>query len=120
MALVLQKVRPCDGQCCKESPRFPNRNGTDCIYRTDETSGKDDTVRTGAAFGCALMRDVETIKLDEMSKIFVNEKAQDVFKRTCVDWPQNTRPTVSIDGITGVETIGTTGGCCWQWVEDGL
>ena len=30
MALVLQQVRRCDGQCCRESPRFPNADGTDC------------------------------------------------------------------------------------------
>ncbi len=51
---------------------------------------------------------------DEKSVIFVDKTAAEVFKSTCVDWPQNSLPVERADG-----KIGKTGGCCWQWVDDG-
>ena len=89
----LVKVRECDGQCCKEGPRFPNADHTDCIYH----DGKDER-------GCALMRGEASVP-DEPSVIFPNRTALEVYKETCRDWPHN-RPGRG------------TGGCCWQWVAD--
>lgn len=34
---------------------------------------------------------------------------QGVFDETCVKWPQENSKPVAND----------TGGCCWQWVDDG-
>ncbi len=119
MSIALKQVRPCDGQCCKESPRFPTRSGKDCIYRTSKTSGKDDIARGGAAFGCALMRGVSMLDPEEMSVIFPSEKAQAVFERTCVQWPQNTKISWTRKA-DGTMEVGSTAGCCWQWISDGL
>lgn len=101
MALVLKKVRRCDGSCCKESPRFPNRAGDDCIYHL-KTGGKE-------ASGCQLMTGTKTI-LDGGTKSFAfpDRDAYRVYIDTCVDWPQkNSTPR-----------LGNTGDCCWQWVEE--
>ena len=126
MALELRQIRKCDGQCCRESPRFPNDEGTDCIFRANATSGKDDTDRLSDQFGCMLMRDAATISKGEKSAIFPDEDAQAVFQRTCVEWPQNTQPVKRYlgdepDNKGGLQdrvlSLGTTGGCCWQWVE---
>lgn len=105
--LQLIQIRICDGKCCKEGPRFPNFDNSDCIYRTI-ASGKDD-FRSGSS-GCKLMSGEEIVP-DEPSKIFIEQTAEKVFKDTCVDWPQNTPENK--------QRIGKTGGCCWQWVDDG-
>ncbi len=86
----LAQVRECDGQCCKEGPRFPNEDRSGCIYRNDG--------------GCRLMRG-EAVP-DEASQIFPGRTAADVFQETCVEWPHNSEPR-----------LGKTGGCCWQWIE---
>lgn len=63
----LVQVRKCDGQCCKESPRFPNADRTDCIYRTEPNQEK----------GCAIQRDLSLIP----------EGSEDLVIRTCLQWP---------------------------------
>lgn len=89
MALQLKQVRPCDGECCKESPRWPNKDHSDCIYHINN--------------GCALMKkDIEVP--DEESIIFPGQSAKRVFELTCIDWPQN---------MPGRKTAN----CCWQWVN---
>lgn len=95
MASQLVQVRSCDGQCCRESPRFPTEDGSDCIYHVDN--------------GCDVMRGVATIP-NTQSLIFPEKTAQQVYEDTCLNWPQNTPLSA---GYTG------TGGCCWQWIDDG-
>lgn len=90
----LTQVRPCDGQCCRESPRFPDGHG-DCIYHMEQ--------------GCAVMFGEATLP-DEPSVIFPEKSAAHVFEETCMNWPHNTPLG---PGYTG------TGGCCWQWIVDG-
>ena len=102
MPLVLQQVRKCDGACCKESPRFPNAKGTDCIYHKFPL-GKETE-------GCQLMSGVKTLTLTqekEMSFAFPDREAKQVFIDTCVDWPQKNCDS----------KLGETAGCCWQWVN---
>ena len=41
----MKQVRACDGVCCKQNPRWPNEDGTDCIFH----DRKD-------AQGCMIMR----------------------------------------------------------------
>jgi hypothetical protein len=115
MALVLQQVRPCDGECCKESPRFPvdeskkGRERGGCIYFDDT---KDVSVSGGGRF-CKLMDDPDLQKdlgknpdskhVDRMSEL-------EWFNQTCVGWPQN---------LTGESVrLGKTDVCCWQFVEE--
>lgn len=83
-------MRPCDGACCVESPRFPNRDETDCIYHDD---------------GCALMRGAA---IPDGKCPVIDLSAGDAFRETCLNWPQNSEPG-----------LGATGACCWQWVDDG-
>lgn len=59
------RTRECDGQCCKESPRFPNAEKTDCIYHDEN--------------GCQLQRDLSLIP----------EGYEDRVIQTCKQWPQN-------------------------------
>lgn len=105
MALVLEQVRDCDGACCKASPRFPDADGTDCIYR-DTTLGKEN-------LGCKLMTgEVDEVVFDDASipRIeYGNRTPKEVFYDTCVNWPQNT-PRKH-------QSVGDTGNCCWQWVD---
>jgi hypothetical protein len=97
VALVLQQVRTCDGGCCKSSPRFPNAEGDDCIYRTEPSEEK----------GCSLMADKTPI-YGKTSPSMPNDTAVQCFNKTCRDWPHNQVPML---GITGDD-------CCWQWVEE--
>ena len=90
MAALVQ-VRECDAQCCRESPRFPNRDHSDCIYHDEQ--------------GCALQRDISLIP-DIQCPALPEMTAFDAVVLTCMGWPQNSKPVV-----------GETGGCCWQWVE---
>lgn len=95
--MKLVQVRACDGECCKESPRFPNAEHSDCIYH-DTTGGKE-------AAGCALMRGDETIS-DAACVSISSLSPDDVFNQTCELWPANTSAGDDL------------GGCCWQWVEN--
>ena len=90
MSLVLQQVRECDGECCRESPRFPVE-GKSCEFLED---GK-----------CRIKAGKAKVPKGE-SPVWPGRSASDVYQETCVDWPQNSR-----EGHD-------TGGCCWQWVED--
>lgn len=94
----LIQVRPCDGVCCVESPRFPNSDHTDCIYH-DAENGKD-------GGGCALMRDPSLIPEGDCP-VIPGVSAAEAFEQTCVKWPQE----------NSVPEIGDTGGCCLQWVD---
>ncbi len=96
--LKLVQVRRCDGECCRESPRFPNADHTDCIYH-DTAGGKEN-------LGCMLMRGDATIGRVDSVRL-ANKTAQQVYQDTCIDWPQK----------NSVPDRGDTGGCCWQWVE---
>lgn len=98
MALVLQQIRVCDGACCRESPRFPNADHSDCIYH-DTSGGKENA-------GCMLMRGAAPVPT-EGGVPLGNLTTEQVYQETCVKWPQeNSEPEV-----------GDTGGCCWQLVE---
>jgi hypothetical protein len=95
--MKLVQVRECDGKCCKESPRFPNADRSDCIYRTEPDQQK----------GCALQRDPSLIP-DGNCPVLPDLTAKQAFEQTCLPWPENSDPV-----------IGETGDCCWQWVDDG-
>ncbi len=101
MALVLKQLRRCNGSCCKQSPRFPNRAGDDCIYHTGG-DGKETS-------GCELMAGTKTI-LDDGTKSIVSptRDAYQVYIDTCIDWPQKNSTPRKDD----------TGNCCWQWVDE--
>ena len=47
------------------------------------------------------MRDVPMP--NEMSVIFPDRSAKEVFEETCLNWPHNSHRD--------------TGDCCWQWVD---
>jgi len=95
MTLILKQVRICDGKCCEESPRFPNRDHLDCLYHI-KSRGKENT-------GCTLMSNPDNIP-DSICPA-TGTPARDALKETCINWPQNS-------------PIGrSTGGCCWQWVD---
>lgn len=105
--MQLVQVRECDGACCVESPRFPNADHSDCIYHNPVTIGPENA-------GCKLMVDPsidpdESKRMDD--RMFDGITAEELFQSTCVEWPQST-PLKD-------QSIGKTGGCCWQWVEDG-
>lgn len=107
MALVLQQIRRCDGQCCKESPRFPNPAGTDCIHHLNP-KGKESS-------GCALMVDSSQVPVEGFKSRLIrweDRDARDVFQETCINWPQNIP--------LRVQRLTKTGGCCWQFVDDGF
>ncbi len=90
------KVRECDGQCCRKVPRFPNAEGTDCIYHTD--SGPT---------GCAIQRGDMTIKNPDAPSLHYPDTMtnQQIFDQTCVPWPH-------------LHTEGRdTDGCCWKWLD---
>ena len=93
--MKLVQVRECDGKCCEESPRWPNINHTDCIYHKNG-SGKETS-------GCMLMTGEEDMPT-ESSPAQPDKNAEETFKKTCVDWPQN------------IPERGTAG-CCWQWID---
>lgn len=94
--LSLVQVRECDGECCKESPRFPNLDHSDCIYHS---SG--DLVK-----GCKLMQGIEKVP-DGQCPVLKRLTAQEAFDKTCDNWPHNTKPGKD------------TGDCCWRWVDNG-
>lgn len=99
MTMTFVRVRKCDGECCRESPRFPNAEHSDCIYH--DRTGKE-------AGGCRLMRGADPIPTE--GGVPLGElTTEQVFQETCVKWPQqNSAPEA-----------GSTGGCCLQWIDDG-
>jgi len=102
--LILKQVRTCDGKCCEENPRFPNKDHSDCIYR-DASKGDR---------GCMLQSDPSlTPKSSEMlvDKMFKGWSPRKLFEETCMKWPQNIDLDTAFDGKTG--------GCCYQLVRDG-
>lgn len=96
--MQLKQVRSCDGACCRESPRFPNADHSDCIYH--DTRGGKETA------GCILMRgDAEIPK--EGGVALKGKTTEQVYQETCVAWPQK----------NSVADTGDTGRCCFQWVD---
>jgi hypothetical protein len=59
----LRRVRACDGQCCKESPRFPTADRSSCLY-----------LENGRC-------------LIQAGKAEVPENYEDWFINTCLRWP---------------------------------
>ena len=98
----LVRVRECDGKCCEESPRFPNAEGTHCIYYNPAVAAE---VGVQAFIGgCTIMRGEASVPAGE-SPINPGRAAAEIYQQTCVDWPEN--------------MLGrNTGGCCLQWVDD--
>ena len=95
--MELVKVRECDGACCRESPRFPNADHSDCIYH----DGVDKTK------GCALQRDPSLMPTGDCP-VWPGRSAKEVVQETCIDWPEST-----------VNRPDSLSECCWQWVENG-
>lgn len=94
--MKLVQVRDCDGACCRESPRFPNEDGSDCIYR--DRRCKD------IKKGCKLMQNPNLIP-DGPCPVIPTMTAKEALQETCIDWPHNS-------------PVGRkTGKCCWQWVD---
>ncbi|MDX1489092.1 MAG: hypothetical protein R3268_12865 [Acidiferrobacterales bacterium] len=91
--MKLVQVRECDGQCCRESPRWPVEGGDRCLFL--DTDGK-----------CSIKKGDYPVPIIE-SPTWPGRDPAEVFQETCVNWPQN-----SPEGRD-------TGGCCWQWVKDG-
>lgn len=100
MALQLVQVRACDGKCCRESPRFPNVDHSDCIYH-DTLNGKENA-------GCMLMRSAAPIPINGGVPLG-DLTTEEVYQETCVAWPQK----------NSIPEPRDTGGCCWQWIDDG-
>lgn len=95
----LVQVRPCDGKCCEEKPRWPNAESTHCIY------WEAPEVSTQAVIGgCKIMRGETAVPTSE-SPAWPGRSGAEVYQETCVNWPQNVR-----EGRD-------TGGCCLQWVD---
>jgi len=88
--MKLEQVRPCDGACCRESPRAPNTDRSDCLYHDED--------------GCKIIRDIHL--LPDTFPVLPEHVAADVFILSCLQFPQNTRPWKE-----------ATGGCCFQWVD---
>lgn len=96
MTLVLKQVRECDGACCRESPRFPNADHSDCIYH--DRTGKENN-------GCRLMRGDDPIPT-KGGVLCKDLTTKQLFEETCVKWPHNMPDR-------------DTGDCCWQLVKNG-
>ena len=94
--MKLIQVRKCDGACCKESPRFPNADHSDCIYRDPSKPER----------GCTLQSDPSLIP-EGKCPMLPNMSAAEAFDMTCLRWPQETCDA----------KLEETGKCCWQWVE---
>jgi len=89
----LTQTRDCDGRCCKESPRWPNAEGTDCIFHKG----------TGPFMGCKLM--LKEAKIPDKCPAMPDRTGQDAFSYSCQDWPESMPEGRS------------TGNCCLQWVN---
>jgi hypothetical protein len=86
----LVQTRDCDGACCRESPRWPNADRSDCLFHDHSCR-----IRRGEA------------EIPEESPVRQNMTGVDVFILDCLQWPQkNCRAR-----------IGQTVNCCWQWVD---
>lgn len=88
--MILDQVRECDGACCKESPRWPNADRSDCIFHD--------------AKGCQITRGEAEIPIGQ-SRI-VDMTTVEFYENTCLNWPQNSDPK-----------LGETANCCWQWID---
>ena len=97
MSYSLVKVRECDGSCCKESPRYPNADSTDCIYRTNSDQSR----------GCSLMNPDADLDSLPPSPCMPDASGKQCVTETCLNYPHNTREGRSL------------GNCCWQWVKNG-
>lgn len=86
----LKQIKPCDGSCCRASPRFPNEDGV-C-----EMQGPN---------GCLVKEGYALPKGN--CPVLPHMTAEAAYKFSCEDWPHNTK-------------VGRkTGDCCWQWIENG-
>lgn len=90
--MKLVQVRECDGECCRESPRFPNEDHSDCLYHDEG--------------GCMLMRNIGLVP-DGLCPVYPRLTAMDALILHCFQWPQ-----IGCDA-----KLGETANCCWQWVE---
>ena len=90
MALVLVQVRACDGECCREKPRWPKRGTCEFLK-----NGK-----------CQIMEGRKSVPVSD-SPAWPGRDSNEVYQETCVDFPQNTHE--------GRDLMG----CCWQWIDDG-
>ena len=94
--LELVKIKECDGACCKVSPRFPNTDKSDCIYRTNSDGSK----------GCSVMNKGYDLDSLPISFAFPEQSGKQTVLDTCFNYPHNSR----VGRGTGDE-------CCWQWVD---
>jgi hypothetical protein len=95
--IQLKQVRKCDGQCCIESPRFPNKDHSDCIYRDASKPER----------GCKLQADPSLLP-EGNCPVLPKMSAREAFEMTCLRWPQETAEA----------KLGETENCCWQWVTE--
>ena len=96
----LVRVRPCDGACCIEAPRFPRADGQPgCEY-----GFKGISTSRGGTSSCKLMAGGATMLVGQCPAL-PHMTAQEAHQWSCVDWPEN-------------DPDGDTGGCCLQWVDD--
>lgn len=86
----LVQVRPCDGQCCKDGPRFPNADHSDCIFHDNQ--------------GCAARRNPSLIP-DGDCPAYPRFTAADAIIQ-CRRHPHNREAQ-----------MGKTQNCCFQWVD---
>ena len=86
--MKLVRTRPCDGACCKHSPRWPNEDGSDCIFHDEQ--------------GCQIMRG--EAEIPEKCDVLPHMTGSDAFIFSCLQWPHNAEAR-----------LGKTGKCCWQW-----
>lgn len=94
--MKLVQVRPCDGKCCEESPRFPDRR-----YKKKK---KCRYFKLEGPHHCQIQSGKRKCPSGE-SPVWPGRSAKEVFQETCVEWPHN-----SPEGRG-------TGGCCWQWID---
>lgn len=88
----LEQIRECDGQCCRESPRWPNAENTDCIFHKGD-----------GPLGCELTLEEETIPAE--CPRLPSMTGEDAFYFSCRDWPESM-------------PVGRgTRGCCLQWID---
>ena len=85
----LVRGRDCDGACCRESPRWPTKDKSDCIFHDE--------------LGCKIMRG--EAEIPDTNEVLPDLTGQDCFVYSCLQWPHNSTPRE-----------GKTGKCCWQWL----
>ena len=96
----LEQYRECDGSCCRRAPRFPNKDGTDCLYR-DPSTPNDGSLYPG---GCKLLSGREPYPEIDFCPALPDMTPREAVKYSCEGWPQNTNP--------GDNDIGD---CCHRW-----